>query len=519
MRKKIDINYINDFVKDKGKCLSDKYLGSKKPLKWKCNCGYEWITPPLNILYNGTWCPKCGEIKNSLKHKKYTANDLKKFAKSKGGDCIFDKDYDLNSFISTNQKYKWVCYKCGKIWFAIANSIINYGYWCSNCYVRKSKYSISTVSEIVKNNFDGYCLSDNISSVEDILKWKCSANHIFEKKLRYVLEGNWCKVCSSRLITERLYRCCLEQKLNIEFKNIRPEWLKSPKTGCCLELDIYSEKHKLAFEYNGEQHYKEVPNLNIDSNKLKKIKENDLFKKNICKQKGIKLIIIKFNSKSIEDAVKDVLNENGLLKEDYDDIKVDYSKCYSKESLKRYETVKDIVEKKGAVLLTKCSLRYYEKYEMICKNGNVWRCEYFKIVKNVSCNCLKCNKRNKTSFNDVLDMGNKISLKFIDKKYENVFFDHNWECLKCGSEIISSLNRVKVAIRNDNTICNKCKYGRVNYFLNKDNIIEELKKFNLIVINFNNKNDIEVRCDICDYIFTSNIKNLFRRKNKCKNCK
>ena len=77
--------------------------------------------------------------------------------------------------------------------------------------------------------------------------------------------------------------------------NIRPSWLVNPKTGYKLELDLYSEKGKLAFELNGKYHYH--PDY-IGENR----KYLDQLKKELCKQKGIRLIIV--NSATLQDRLK-----------------------------------------------------------------------------------------------------------------------------------------------------------------------------------------------------------------------
>ena len=40
-----------------------------------------------------------------------------------------------------------------------------------------------------------------------------------------------------------------------KFPKVRPTFLRNPKTNRCLELDGYNKKLKLAFEYDGYQHY------------------------------------------------------------------------------------------------------------------------------------------------------------------------------------------------------------------------------------------------------------------------
>ena len=40
-----------------------------------------------------------------------------------------------------------------------------------------------------------------------------------------------------------------------------PRWLVNPRTKRRLELDMYSEVHRLAFEYDGEQHHQYIPHF------------------------------------------------------------------------------------------------------------------------------------------------------------------------------------------------------------------------------------------------------------------
>jgi hypothetical protein len=74
-------------------------------------------------------------------------------------------------------------------------------------------------------------------------------------------------------------------------RNIRPEWLRSSK-GKCLELDIFMPQMKLAIEIQGLQH---SVDLYGKPKQLAKRKENDLFKKRICKKRGVKLIWMDWN--------------------------------------------------------------------------------------------------------------------------------------------------------------------------------------------------------------------------------
>jgi len=81
---------------------------------------------------------------------------------------------------------------------------------------------------------------------------------------------------------------------NNTFIKIRPDWLKNI-TGCNLELDYYCKELKLAFEYNGIQHYEY--NLHFHNNNIEKFyeqQERDKFKKDRCEKEGVYLIIIPY---------------------------------------------------------------------------------------------------------------------------------------------------------------------------------------------------------------------------------
>ncbi|MCX6772809.1 MAG: hypothetical protein NTV88_03510, partial [Candidatus Micrarchaeota archaeon] len=49
-----------------GKCLSNKYLGFEKKLRWKCSEGHGWENTPGHIK-SGQWCPVCANNKRGVK--------------------------------------------------------------------------------------------------------------------------------------------------------------------------------------------------------------------------------------------------------------------------------------------------------------------------------------------------------------------------------------------------------------------------------------------------------------------
>ena len=94
-----------------------------------------------------------------------------------------------------------------------------------------------------------------------------------------------------RRIFQNIYR--------VEFKSVRPKWLKNPATKKNLELDGFNPSIKtpigkgLAFEYDGRQHSNYIPHFH--KNGVKEFEYQvmkDTWKDEKCKEMGVMLIRI-----------------------------------------------------------------------------------------------------------------------------------------------------------------------------------------------------------------------------------
>ena len=95
-----------------------------------------------------------------------------------------------------------------------------------------------------------------------------------------------------------LYHIIEEIYPNVEIlRHYRPKWLEG------LELDIYIPNKKLAFEYQGLQHFQAVEHWG-GKEKLKIQKEHDERKKRICEEKGIYLICINYDEELTNDYIR-----------------------------------------------------------------------------------------------------------------------------------------------------------------------------------------------------------------------
>lgn len=77
---------------------------------------------------------------------------------------------------------------------------------------------------------------------------------------------------------------------------VRPDWLRNPRTNRPLELDISELKHlKIAVEYNGRQHYVYTKKWHKTLEDFKQQVYRDTVKYELCQKHGIYLITVPYN--------------------------------------------------------------------------------------------------------------------------------------------------------------------------------------------------------------------------------
>ena len=90
-------------------------------------------------------------------------------------------------------------------------------------------------------------------------------------------------------------RCVLEEIYSRDFIKARPDFLKNPETGYNLELDGYNEDLRIAFEYQGIQHYVYPNYIHKSEEEFMYQIKKDKFKLDVCDKAGIYLITIPYN--------------------------------------------------------------------------------------------------------------------------------------------------------------------------------------------------------------------------------
>ena len=311
-----------------GKCLSNKYDGVHKHLKWQCSEGHIWEANPAEVKNHKTWCPTCAN------KSKFKIEDMQYFALEKGGKCLSKK------YKSLNHKLEWQCSE-GHIWEAKVSSVIFDHTWCPVCASKKNKLRLSKVAKSRQHTIEmmqdlaakknGKVISTKYINCHSNLTWQCAKGHIWDAKPNNIQQGKWCPICSSSR-SEKLCRITLEQLFEKPFPKSRPTWLIN-REGNRMELDGYNKELGIAFEYNGEQHL-EINHFSPTQEILDKRIRDDWDKVDLCHQHNIKLLVItyRFNLDELSQIIEMGLSRLGVDTSTIDFTKkIDTSDLYEEE--------------------------------------------------------------------------------------------------------------------------------------------------------------------------------------------
>jgi hypothetical protein len=244
---------------------------------------------------------------------------------------------------------------------------------------------------------------------------KCKYKHEFSISYNNLKANKWCPLCSA-LKMESFAKEIIEEIFDEIFVKMRPKWLEG------LELDIYNEKLKIAFEYNGIQHYEYVPYFHRQESKFIKQQENDKKKIKLCKENNIKLIIIPYdkvteinlkeyiinelknndininiNKENKDKQIKKIIkakSENIKKKSNSDSNTDTESTSESDTEQKECENskiIKQIIQEKGGKIINGTYVTKNSLFTIECKNKHQWTTKATNIIYQKNW-CFECSK-------------------------------------------------------------------------------------------------------------------------------
>jgi phage-related protein len=283
--KKLTSDFVKKEIETRGGVVSEtwKYKNAKTPIDIICNKNHPCKMTWDNIKHNH-WCPHCA--KNIIDE-----SYIKDFIIKKGG------------ILPDNWKYKnsrthiqIICKKCNSK-FNITWNNIQRGCWCRKCATEKNKAkqrkSKNEIQLFIEKNGGVLPVKWNYENARAPL-------HVICKKCNYIRITSWnsirngygCPTCSAHK-TENSVRKKLETILKIKLPKSKPTWLRYTEVTNNMELDGYNEKYKIAFEYQGRQHYDKTHYFNsFSENQFTYQLNRDKKKRELCEKMGVKLIII-----------------------------------------------------------------------------------------------------------------------------------------------------------------------------------------------------------------------------------
>lgn len=392
--------------------------------------------------------------------KKYTIEDMRVLALKNNGKCLSEK------YINCDTNLEWQC-ECGNI-FPMRPYCVKIGQWCPKC-----KGGVRHNLDVLKNKaqqYGGECLSTEYINSSTKYLWQCSNGHQFKTTWSNVQnQQSWCPQCYN-YIGEQLSRFIFESLTDYKFNKTR-KLIKS------FEIDGYCERLKLAFEYNGEQHYKEISHWN---NSLKEQQKRDRKIRYELNKRGIKLIVIHYKyyktKESLEKHIRNKLKKLDLIKNNI----INWNSFEIGEN--KIEDLNTILKQHNMIVNSNIYLGANKDIEikcLKCEHIQITKPTYIKNYKEIKCEY--CNSFG-VEFPEIIkdwnyDKNNITPYAILSGARRNIW----WKCHKCGCEKLSTTTNRKIRGCENCKHIQRLKKSTKVYFDKRRNIYE-------YKLQINNKN-------------------------------
>lgn len=275
---KIKLKFFSRITELGGEVLG-KYKRKIRPIKCRCIIGHSCQPSPNNIEQGKGMCRICAGYDHVTAKEKFITRIIEL-----GGEV-------LGKYINSKTPVACMCqngHRCQPTPHAIWRGK---GGICKICAGHDSLTAQTNFKKRI-TELGGEILGPYIKS-DDPIKCQCVNGHFCYPRPSDIRKGyGMCSSCG--LKSEPLCRKIFEE-LGFPMVKIRPSWLRW-RSGYPLELDGYNEEKKIAFEYQGAQHYFYNPRFHHNGPEdLEDLQERDRFKVKVCSERGIQLICVPHN--------------------------------------------------------------------------------------------------------------------------------------------------------------------------------------------------------------------------------
>ena len=291
------------------------------------------------------------------------------------------------------------------------------------------------IAQKYANKYNGKCLSNIYINKNSKLEWQCKDNHKFYNTLQAIKIGIWCPYCKVQFKTEHICKKIFEELFEVIFEKSRLKILNGK------ELDGYNKELKIAFEYNGYQHYEHSKIFN-KNNSLKEIKKRDKQKIRLCIKNNIKLIIIPYwiELKNLKQYIIEKCEEQDILVPFKDKIiNLEKFDIYNNDY---YNKIKKIAITSNCECLTNVCINAKHKMKFKCKYGHIFENIPNNIFTYNKITCAKCSNKSMKTIEDMHKIAQEKNGKFLSLEVIGVHKKYLWQCQK-GHQWEASYGNIK----------------------------------------------------------------------------
>lgn len=387
-----------------------------------------------------------GRFKPNSKRMKEKLEELAAHARQLGGELL-STEYE-----TSKSKLRWKCER-GHVWESSRESVFRLGTWCPTCSGNQPR-SLDELRGIAEAR-GGRLLSDVYGNVDTSYDFECSKGHLFSNSFSHIVRGGqWCPTCNKGSKSEELARVAFEHVFSEPFPKKRPKWLRNERNNQ-MELDGYSEKLGIAFEYQGIQHFTK----SLFGNSVQQRIRDDSRKRQLCEENGVLLFYlthempyITFVEEIRKQCLKFNLSADGL---NFDD-NADFNKAYIRDD--RLEKLILIVEKNGIEVLSTKWIGTKDFYKFHCRVcDHIWEAQgtaFFNSRRVAGCDRCARAKFGKSRLLGIEALqlyakrhgGICLSTEYIRRNYT-----YEWKCSE-GHVFLGNFNNMKFR----NKFCPEC---------------------------------------------------------------
>jgi hypothetical protein len=326
-----------------------------------------------------------------------------------------------------------VTFKCneGHEWRTQAQTVLN-GSWCRSCWEKNKAGKHLKLDGLAQANEiaiarKGRCLSVEYTTARSPLHWSCINKHEWFAALSDIKKGTWCPDCSGG-VRERLCRYYIEELTQFKFPKAKPTWLINAR-GNLMELDGYCEEFAMAFEHQGEQHYRAIDHFNRRDETLVQRQEDDQKKRDLCKLNGVDLIEIPFDvdGNDLHEWIKNYISNVRPSLALSDDVE---RKNYVPSN--ELSELKEVARNKGGDCLSDVYQGIQGSHEFSCSEGHMWTTTASVIKQGGWCPVCKlkvlADKQRIHSVDSMQAIAEQRGGKFLSTTFNSVNDRYRWSC-------------------------------------------------------------------------------------------